>query len=97
MLLSPTIRCATKGLSICSNKPGSFDCKCVDGYEGDGRTCLDIDECELIESSQPDELVDYRLRYGCPLDAICTNWPGSFRCECESGFQNTSNKCEGHF
>ena len=25
--------------AICTNTPGSYECKCDDGYEGDGVTC----------------------------------------------------------
>jgi len=30
------------------NTPGTYGCRCKDGYKGDGETtCLDIDECLL--------------------------------------------------
>ena len=29
----------------CTNSDGSFSCVCQDGYEGDGQTCNDKDEC----------------------------------------------------
>jgi hypothetical protein len=31
--------------AICSNVPGSYECACEDGYEGDGITCTNVDEC----------------------------------------------------
>ena len=33
--------------SDCTNLPGSYDCQCHYGYEGDGYTCENIDECAL--------------------------------------------------
>ena len=31
----------------CGNTDGSYTCTCLAGYEGDGRTCFDIDECQV--------------------------------------------------
>ena len=49
-------------------------CACDAGFEGDGSSCQDIDECSnnpnLCENGQ------------------CLNHPGSFRCECDMGFMN---------
>ena len=25
--------------AVCTNVPGSFECKCIDGYAGDGTSC----------------------------------------------------------
>jgi len=30
----------------CVNTPGSFYCRCVSGYAGDGYTCTDLDDCD---------------------------------------------------
>jgi hypothetical protein len=30
----------------CVNSPGSFYCRCLSGYEGDGYTCTDLDDCD---------------------------------------------------
>ena len=46
-------------------------CPAAAGYEGDGQHCADIDECKLH--------ID-----GC--DQICINTPGSYRCDCRSGY-----------
>uniref|UniRef100_A0A8C9XEE3 Nidogen 1 n=1 Tax=Sander lucioperca TaxID=283035 RepID=A0A8C9XEE3_SANLU len=58
-------------------RPGQetqFTCQCAAGFNGDGRTCYDIDEC----GENP------RI---CGSHAICNNQPGTFRCECEDGYQ----------
>ncbi|KAA8584008.1 nidogen-1 [Etheostoma spectabile] len=58
-------------------RPGQetqFTCQCAAGFNGDGRTCYDIDEC----AENP------RI---CGSNAICNNQPGTFRCECEDGYQ----------
>ena len=31
----------------CENADGSYSCTCLAGFEGDGRTCFDIDECQV--------------------------------------------------
>lgn len=58
-------------------RPGQgiqFTCECAAGFTGDGRTCYDIDECRETP----------RI---CGSHAICNNQPGTFRCECDDGYQ----------
>uniref|UniRef100_A0A669DR15 Nidogen 1 n=1 Tax=Oreochromis niloticus TaxID=8128 RepID=A0A669DR15_ORENI len=57
-------------------RPGEgvrFSCECTAGFTGDGRYCHDIDECRETPSV-------------CGPNAVCSNQPGSFRCECSIGF-----------
>uniref|UniRef100_A0A8C9XTJ2 Nidogen 1 n=2 Tax=Sander lucioperca TaxID=283035 RepID=A0A8C9XTJ2_SANLU len=57
-------------------RPGDglrFTCQCATGFNGDGRYCHDVDECR--ETPQV-----------CGPNAVCSNQPGTFRCECLSGF-----------
>lgn len=66
----PFGRCGTN--SICSNKPGGYDCKCPPGFTGDpNRKCVDIDEC--LKPNQ------------CGTGAICNNVDGSYTCTCAEG------------
>ena len=59
-------------------------CTCKDGYEGNGITCTDINEC--AEENDCDSRVDR---------GICTNTVGSYLCSCAEGFTITSsNICE---
>ncbi|XP_020511653.1 nidogen-1-like [Labrus bergylta] len=57
-------------------RPGEglqFTCECTTGFTGDGRYCHDTDECRET----------YNI---CGNNAVCTNQPGTFRCECLTGF-----------
>ncbi|XP_064919265.1 nidogen-2 isoform X2 [Columba livia] len=58
-------------------QPGTgmeYTCECVAGYRRDGWGCRDVDECAEGLSQ-------------CGPFAICLNAPGSYRCECRSGYQ----------
>ena len=56
----------------------SIECECNPGYEGDGFTCADIDECQ--------ELI-------CDVNATCANLPGSFSCRCNPGWVGDGREC----
>ena len=59
-------------------------CACKDGYEGNGITCTDINEC--AGENDCDDRVDR---------GICNNTVGSYLCSCADGFIITSsNICE---
>ncbi|XP_044872455.1 nidogen-2 isoform X1 [Mauremys mutica] len=58
-------------------QPGTgldYTCECTVGYRGDGRDCVDVDECAESLSR-------------CGHRSVCINSPGSYRCECPSGYQ----------
>jgi hypothetical protein len=50
----------------CTNLLGSFTCACNEGYNGDGLSCSDIDECKQMNLCQQ----------------TCTNTAGSYVCSC---------------
>ncbi|XP_041839000.1 nidogen-1-like [Melanotaenia boesemani] len=57
-------------------RPGEglqFSCECTTGFIGDGRYCVDMDECQETPRV-------------CGPNAVCSNQPGTFRCECSTGF-----------
>ncbi|MBI5608821.1 MAG: hypothetical protein HY902_08055 [Deltaproteobacteria bacterium] len=54
-------------------------CTCPDGFLGDGKVCLDTDECASGDKCSP--------------DANCTNKPGSYSCACKPGFDGDGVQC----
>ncbi|XP_035688304.1 fibrillin-2-like isoform X4 [Branchiostoma floridae] len=65
--------------AACTNTDGSYTCACRDGFQGDGNTCTDINEC----AGSP-----------CDALATCTNTVGSFQCVCGDGYQGDGMSCE---
>lgn len=65
----------------CSPTFPGFECTCVDGYEDDGGSCVDIDECTELADPCPDP------------NATCTNEPGTYTCECDDGFSGDRETC----
>uniref|UniRef100_A0A3P9MPK3 Fibulin 2 n=1 Tax=Oryzias latipes TaxID=8090 RepID=A0A3P9MPK3_ORYLA len=67
--------------SSCVNTVGSFSCQqkvlvCNRGYHTspDGASCVDVDECQMGS-------------HACGVGQICHNLPGSYRCDCQTGYQ----------
>ncbi|OQV18960.1 Fibulin-1 [Hypsibius exemplaris] len=65
----------------CENRPGTFECKCQDGFEPNfvRKQCDDINECLTFGRS------------ACSASATCENFPGSYRCNCKDGFRHGSD------
>ncbi|NXH19948.1 NID2 protein, partial [Bucco capensis] len=51
-----------------------YTCECTAGYHRDGRGCQDVDEC--VEGLSQ-----------CGPFTLCLNVPGTYRCECRSGYR----------
>ncbi|KAM5235573.1 LOW QUALITY PROTEIN: nidogen-2 [Ctenodactylus gundi] len=51
-----------------------YTCECAPGYQGDGRSCVDVNECAAGS-------------HRCGPSSVCVNLPGSYRCECRSGYE----------
>ena len=71
-----------RGNTKCENRYGGFKCiQCPRGMKPNAKRseCVDIDECK---------------HNVCHQDASCTNTPGSYRCECNSGFNGDGNFCQ---
>ncbi|MBN1609987.1 MAG: DUF4215 domain-containing protein [Polyangiaceae bacterium] len=59
--------------ATCEDTRDGYTCTCNSGYEGDGRTCTDIDECATGT-------------HDCDPNATCFNMVGFFRCTCNEGY-----------
>ncbi|XP_035667610.1 uncharacterized protein LOC118410178 [Branchiostoma floridae] len=62
-----------------SCSPVTQACQCDPGWVGDGAHCQDFDECTILS---------------CGDNQRCVNTPGSYRCECVSGFLEVDGVCE---
>ncbi|XP_064384592.1 deleted in malignant brain tumors 1 protein-like isoform X4 [Halichondria panicea] len=62
-----------------STAPGTFECTCFKGYEGNGVSCENINECED--------------QFFCGNNAMCFDTEGSYCCMCAVGFYPISVEC----
>ncbi|CAL8354608.1 unnamed protein product [Merluccius merluccius] len=65
----------------CALEWGRRACRCLHGYHGDGRLCVDIDECSA--ETPP-----------CDPSAECQNTPGGYLCRCQTGYRGDGTTCE---
>eukprot|EP00745_Piridium_sociabile_P037766 TRINITY_DN68868_c0_g1_i1.p1 TRINITY_DN68868_c0_g1~~TRINITY_DN68868_c0_g1_i1.p1 ORF type:complete len:408 (+),score=40.58 TRINITY_DN68868_c0_g1_i1:634-1857(+) len=66
----------------CTDGNNGTECRCEFGFEGDGMSCTDLDECQQRSNL-------------CHEHATCVNVPGSFQCVCNDGFVGDGYKsCE---
>ncbi|XP_007941906.1 nidogen-2 [Orycteropus afer afer] len=52
----------------------AYTCECAPGYQGDGRSCVDVNECATG-------------LHRCRPNSVCINLKGSYKCECRSGYE----------
>ena len=65
--------------AACHNTVGSYKCTCETGFNGDGKNCEDINECEELENP-------------CMADSHCVNFPGT-RCNFKPVFRRPNSSC----
>ncbi|XP_077935755.1 nidogen-1-like isoform X2 [Gasterosteus aculeatus] len=71
--------CDAPERALCSPAGGAaFACSCLPGFEGDGRLCRDVDECQQDR---------------CHSAAFCSNTQGSYACQCHPGFHGDGFQC----
>ena len=63
----------------CLNSKGSYTCHCNDGYNGDGVTCIDVDECSGVNT--------------CSDNSSCKNTKCGYDCTCNDGFIRNGQEC----
>ncbi len=59
---------------------GRYQCTCAPGFEGNGVTCNDINECAIGQA-------------GCDSNATCTNTAPGFQCACNPGYTGDGLMC----
>jgi alpha-tubulin suppressor-like RCC1 family protein len=72
--------CAGRRCAVTANCDVSPDaqCRCNPGYEGDGESCRDVDECAADAAA-------------CSPLETCLNRAGSFSCECLRGYERDAS------
>ncbi|KAG6453540.1 hypothetical protein O3G_MSEX008217 [Manduca sexta] len=63
--------------ATCMNLNTKYTCKCNQGFQGDGLTCQDVDECQ--EAGGLDG-------HHCHSNTRCVNVVGSYVCQCLEGY-----------
>lgn len=74
--------------ATCINLSTKHICQCNNGYQGNGTTCDDVDECKTEGG-----------HYGhhCRINTTCVNIPGSYVCECLTGYKKWDTfTCKEH-
>ena len=70
--------------ALCIDTETFYECACDAGYQGDGKTCTNTDECLL--------LID-----DCDANALCTDTMGGFTCACSPGFVGDGATCDARY
>ena len=60
--------------------PENYTCICKVGFEGDGFSCYDVNECVIGEND-------------CHMEAECYNLVGHYECKCRSPYRGNGKEC----
>lgn len=71
--------CSPMASCISDHDAGGYRCECNIGWTGDGRKCVNENEC--------------RIPQVCGANAVCTDTLGSYTCACASGYQMEEETC----
>ncbi|KAE8285591.1 Pro-epidermal growth factor [Larimichthys crocea] len=83
-MVSDQNECYSLGCDVnaqCLMITGSPTCLCLEGFTGDGRLCVDIDECQ-------------QGTHKCDKNAECQNTLGKYLCKCPAGYHSNGRACE---
>lgn len=64
--------------ATCINQPGSYQCECRPGFEGDGTDCAAAEGCAQAV---------------CPDHAQCRDLQTGFECVCDTGYESDGQAC----
>ncbi|XP_078681199.1 uncharacterized protein LOC144916083 [Branchiostoma floridae x Branchiostoma belcheri] len=67
-------------VTVCVPEGFNFSCRCNHGYEGDGKSCVDINECDIEQGL-------------CANGGTCVNEDGGFSCVCLPGYKPQGSTC----
>ena len=96
---------------ICTNKPGTYQCSCNQGYISSGKRCQGTFYSYSGYTYCAEKMTSHSLlsplfvsldvnecassNGGC--DQICTNKPGTYQCSCNQGYISSGKRCQGTF
>ena len=75
----------------CVNTAGSYQCKCLEGFTGNGMATggtgvtITIDGMNNQDGCR--DIDECNTLKPCGANSHCTNSPGSFKCDCKPGFE----------
>ncbi|XP_067932806.1 fibrillin-1-like [Watersipora subatra] len=78
-LSETVVTCPQEGAS-CVNTPGSFFCRCAEGFEfGESGICININECEREAN--------------CDANSHCQDLTPGYECNCDDGYTSDVDGC----
>ena len=80
----------------CVNRAGSYTCQCNSGYQLRNRKCEGKhDKTIPAIHTYPTDINECSNPSRCGTNSRCVNLPGSYRCNCNSGYTLRRGRCTG--